>query len=219
MWLYRVNLLVAPATRWFWRVEVHGAEHAGVSGPLIVAANHASYMDPWFVGGFFPRRPVRFLINEPWFRRSPLWTAAFRSLGVVPADAKDPLATVQRVVAALREGATVAIFPEGRISRDGSVGSGRPGIGRIAAESGAPVVPCGIRGTYESLPRHRWVPRRSTVELHLGRPLFFPGAPTPFPSRGEVGAFVDRVMASIADLAARPSVWNTSRALTAKEAP
>lgn len=219
MWLYRANLAVAAPLLWFWSARTFGGERVPSEGPLLVAANHASYLDPWLLGGLFPRRPVRYLINEPWFRRSAAWTRAFEGFGVIPAVAGDPEATIGRVLGALSRGEVVGIFPEGRISRNGNLGPGRSGIGRIAAASGVPVVPCAIRGAFESLPRHRRIPRRHPVHLHIGEPVRFPGAPDPQPDRARVRAFVDGIMASIAGLAAAPPVWNTAGALAAKEAP
>lgn len=219
MWLYRANLAVSAPILWYWKARVFGDDQVPSEGPLLVAANHASYLDPWVIGGLFPRRPVRFLINEPWFHRSWLWTRAFEGFAVIPAAADDPGETLRRVFESLGRGDVVGIFPEGRIARDGRIGAGRTGIARIAAASGVPVVPCGIRGAFDCLPHHRRFPHRHPIHLHIGRPVRFPGAPSTHPERAELRAFVDGLMASIADLSAATPVWGASGTLAAKEAP
>ncbi len=173
------------------------------SGPLLVAANHSSFADPWHLGASFPRGPIRFLVNEPWYRRSRGWTFFFEQNGAISTVAGNSVATVRRVVDALDRGDLVGVFPEGRISHDGNPGSARSGIGWMSALSGVAVVPCGLRGAFEALPRQRKIPRRRPVELHIGDPLAFPGAPLSRPDPDDVLAFVGRVMASILELAGR----------------
>ncbi len=102
---------------------------------------------------------------------------------------------------ALARGELVGIFPEGRISHDGRMNEVRHGVGWIAALSGAPVLPCGLRGDYAALPRQRRFPRRHPVELFVGRPLRFPGGPVARPAPAAVHAFTCEVAAEIARLA------------------
>lgn len=203
-WLYRASqaVLTRPVSR-YWSLSAVGAERVPRDGPLLLAVNHASYVDPWIVGALFPRRPIRFLINEPWFRRSPLWRVVFRGYGVLVARNGDPESTLRAMIEALEQGAVVGIFPEGRISHDGTVGRGRPGLGIVAARTGVPVVPCGVRGAFESIPKGRRWPRRVPISLHIGEPLGFGGAPTPRPDPAAVALFVRTVMDAVRSLAAR----------------
>ena len=84
MWLYRVNRFVGPVVGRYWRLGLAGAVDAiPHSGPLLLASNHTSYLDPWLLGMPFPR-PVRFLIVSRWYHRSPLWSAFFRAYGTLP---------------------------------------------------------------------------------------------------------------------------------------
>lgn len=202
-WLYRATLTIAAPIRRFWRMRAVGTERVPAEGPLLVAVNHASFLDPWLLGANFPRKPLRFLINETWFSRSPLARFLFTGYGVVPVATGSPETTIARAVETLATGAVVVIFPEGRISRDGTVGRARSGIGYIAARSGAPVVPCGLRGAFEALPRDRKIPKRRPVHLYVGNPLRFAESPVPHPSPREAAAFARRVMDEVHRLAAR----------------
>jgi 1-acyl-sn-glycerol-3-phosphate acyltransferase len=123
----------------------------------------------------FPRR-VRYVITPKWYGKSAAWRFLFDAFGTLPAERGDPRRTIERVCAALGDGEVVGIFPEGRISRDGRMQRLRGGIGRIAAQSGAPVMPVGILGAYASLPRHRRLPRPRKVAIILGEPFGVPGA-------------------------------------------
>jgi 1-acyl-sn-glycerol-3-phosphate acyltransferase len=202
MWLYRLNRLFGPVVGLYWRLGLHGAVDAIPStGPLIVASNHASYLDPWFIGMTFPR-PIRYLVTHRWYYKSPTWNAVFRAYGTEPVRADDPLATVEAVCKLLSDGTATGIFPEGRISHDGRLQRFRPGLAWIAARSGAPVVPIGIRGSFESLPRHRRLPGPVRVTVHVGNPMVYPGGPSedrPSPEASQT--FQDHVFREIARLA------------------
>jgi 1-acyl-sn-glycerol-3-phosphate acyltransferase len=178
MWLYRMTGILGPLlARPYWRVGMTGSvEMIPSKGSLLLVSNHASFLDPWFIGFAFPR-PVRYLINREWYDRSPLWRSFLRAYGAVPVVPKDPDATFAMVCEVLAAGDVVGIFPEGAISPDGHLRRFRSGVSVIAAKSGAPVLPVGLRGNFDALPRHRWVPLPRRVTLHVGNPVHFPGAP------------------------------------------
>lgn len=197
-WVYRAcRLLLAWPLRSFFRHEVFGKEHVARSGPLLLASNHASFLDPWFIGANLPLRTVRFLMTERWYERGPIWKWLFRGGGVIPVATGRPEETVRRVVEALRAGSAVCVFPEGGISRDGRIRRGRSGIGYIAAASGVPVTPCYLEGNHEALPPHRRLPRRTPVRLHVAPPIPYPGGPTAHPDSAAVVRYVRSVMAAI----------------------
>ncbi len=176
MWLYTLNMRLGPLVGLYWRLSLSG-DVAAVprEGPLILAPNHSSFLDPWLVGMVFPR-PVRFLMQRRWYDRSRLWNGLFRAYGTIPSEASGT-ATVSAVCRRLDAGDAVGVFPEGHISRTGKIQRFRPGLSLMAARSGAPVLPVGIRGGYESLPWNRRVPRPVRVTIHVGPPRVFPGGP------------------------------------------
>src|SRR5262249_34040197 len=146
------------------------------SGPLILVSNHSSFLDPWFIGMAFPRL-VRYLIDSDWYAASPAYRALFRSFGTIPVRSKRPEETVVAVCQSLDREEAVGIFPEGSVSPDGRLRRFRTGILHIAARSGAPVLPLGIRGAFESLPRSKRLPRPSRVTIHVGSVIRLDGAP------------------------------------------
>lgn len=202
MWLYRINHAIGPLAGLYWRLGLVGEVDAiPRKGPLLLASNHASYMDPWFLGMAFPRL-IRYLINRDWYYKSPVWNAFFRAFATEPVRTGNAEATVEAVCRILARDEVVGIFPEGRISRDGKMQRFRSGIGRMAARSGAPVMPVGIRGSMDSLPRHGRFPKPVKVTIHLGRPITFPGAPhREPPSPDSTQAFLDQVSREVRRLA------------------
>ncbi len=156
---------------WF-RIHVTGAEHvAGTSG-LIVAANHKSFLDAFFLGLATPRR-VRFMAKSELFKGPLGWL--FTRLGAFPvrrgqADA-DALATARTVLA---QGDLLVMFPEGtRVDEPDALGAPHHGAGRLAAETGVAIVPTAIFGT-----SHLWVgpvPKPRRVDIAFLAPVAVAG--------------------------------------------
>ncbi|GEM_PF-1697371 len=204
MWLYKVSsVMLRPLAAPYFPIQLvgNGQESSIPDPPFIVATNHASFLDPWFIGGALTTAPLSFLINERWYNMSRAWTAFFRAYGVTPTCDGNLAGTVRKCVESLEAGRALAVFPEGRISYDGRMNQTRLGVGWMAAFSGVPVIPCGLRGNFEALPRHRRIPRRHAVEVHLGSPLRFAPTSVPSPHPEQIYAFVSRVSEQICRLA------------------
>jgi 1-acyl-sn-glycerol-3-phosphate acyltransferase len=200
MWLYHLISGLQPLWWLWWRLRLVGeVDTIPKKGPLLVAANHACFLDPWFICILFPR-PVRFLITRNWYYKSKGWQRFFAAQGTTPVRE-----TTEQTLDAVREHMSldhvVGVFPEGKISHDGRMQKFRAGIGYMAAQTGAPVVPIGIRGAYESLNRRRRFPRPSRVTLVVGRPMVFPGSPCEKPSGRELVEFRNRLDREIRRLA------------------
>jgi 1-acyl-sn-glycerol-3-phosphate acyltransferase len=198
MWLYHANVVLGQFLRPYWRLGLRGeVDRIPRRGPLLVASNHQSFLDPWLIGFIFPR-PVHYLMTERWYYRSPLWRFFFSSWGTVPVSEGNAQGTIDAICGVLARGEVCGIFPEGRISDDGRMARFRPGIARMAAQSGAPVVPLGIRGSFRTLPRGRRFPRPETVKIHVGPPLVFPDSPRQeTPSRRETVDFTQDVLRAV----------------------
>jgi 1-acyl-sn-glycerol-3-phosphate acyltransferase len=162
----------------YFRMERIGREHVPKSGPVIIASNHRSFMDP-FVIGMMLRRPTYFVAKTELFHnRFVAWVLS--SLGAFPVDRgrgdNDAMVTARQI---LERGDVVVIFPEGTRTRPGALGTPKRGVGRLALESGAPVVPIALIGT-EAI-RRGWRIRPHKVRVRAGRPLRFPQVDDPSP--------------------------------------
>jgi 1-acyl-sn-glycerol-3-phosphate acyltransferase len=178
--LYRtLELTLAPALRAVYRPDVTGAGHIPVSGPVILAANHQSFADEFFIP-LAARRQVFYFAKAEYFTgpglRGKAMAAFFHGMGQVPVergDTRSAAAVIDVGVRVLGEGKALGIFPEGTRSPDGRLYKFRTGVARLALRSGASVVPVGIVGTRDVQPpgSHWW--HRAPVGVHFGAPLDF----------------------------------------------
>ncbi len=197
--------IVPPVVRFWVRLDCRGVLNIPAEGPVIVAANHISYFDPVCLGTFVDSsgRQARFLAKAELFRRRVLGPV-LRGAGQIPVyrDSRDASKALGDAVAAMRDGAAVVIYPEGTTTRNPDFSPGRPksGVARLAALTGAPVVPVGIWGAQLLFTRGKIGPFRRGIRvvLRAGPPLHLGLAPDA--SLEEVNAARDRVMEAIAKL-------------------
>ncbi len=175
-WISRA--FVEPFCLVYFRMSRVGREHIPREGGVILAANHRSFLDP-FVIGTLVRRPIYYVAKTELFsHRLSAWFLS--SLGAFPIDRGrndgDAMDTARRII---ERGDVVLIFPEGTRTRPGGLGQPKRGVGRLALETGAPVVPVAVIGT-EAV-RNRWRIRPHKIKLRCGRPLQFPRVEDPSP--------------------------------------
>ena len=190
-WLVRGVL--QPFFHVYFRLSRIGREHLPQEGPVILAANHRSFLDP-FVIATMVRRPIYFVAKKELFRnRVQAWV--LNSLGAFPIDRgagdEDAMKTAREI---LERGDGVLIFPEGTRIRPGSLGAAKRGVGRLALETGAPVVPVAVIGT-ETV-RRGWRVRPHKVRIRAGAPLTFPRVDDPSPQLAS--AVTERIWPCIA---------------------
>src|SRR5438093_13207664 len=177
-WLYRT--LRGPAhkalTRWF-DLQIDGLENLPTSGPYLVAANHHNYLDGIVLGVATPA-PIAFLVMPRVWRATPLHPMFHRHIRSIPIDLeRADVGALRRALYMLQSGKVVGIFPEGPFSVRGRLEPGLPGVALLALRSGVPVVPAGIRGTYEALAGRRgYIPRRVPLGVRFGPARSFPDA-------------------------------------------
>jgi 1-acyl-sn-glycerol-3-phosphate acyltransferase len=143
-----VRLLVTPMLRLWFRVRVSGTEHIPAGGAAIIAPNHKSLLDPFFVG-MATRRHVRYMAKTELFK-GPLGWLLLR-LGAFPVRRGEADAdALQTAVLILEGGGLVVVFPEGtRIEDPHALGSPHHGAARLALQTGAPIIPAAIAGTHK----------------------------------------------------------------------
>jgi glycerol-3-phosphate dehydrogenase (NAD(P)+) len=173
---------------WF-RLSRIGREHIPATGPAIIASNHRSFLDP-FVIAVMARRPIYFMAKKELFLFHPVVSWLLSALGAFPIDRgasdRESMATARAI---LDRGDVVLMFPEGTRVRPGPLGRPKRGVGRLALEAGAPVVPVAIIGT-EAV-RRGWRIRPHKVRIRAGEPLTFPRVERPSPALA--GAVTDRI--------------------------
>ncbi|HET9105549.1 MAG TPA: 1-acylglycerol-3-phosphate O-acyltransferase [Solirubrobacteraceae bacterium] len=185
-WIVRV--LFQPFFSLYFRMERIGLEHIPAKGPVLIAANHRSFLDP-FVIACMARRPMYYVAKKELFAKR--WQAwVLNALGAFPVDrgASDE-AMMETARQILTRGDIVLIFPEGTRVRPGSLGQPKRGVGRLALETGAPVVPVAVIGT-EAI-RRGWRIRPHKVRIRAGRALRFPQVENP--SKALASAVTDRI--------------------------
>jgi len=172
------RIFMTPFFLVYFRYARTGREHARLKGGLIVASNHRSFLDPFAVGGCLPwRRPMNYVAKVELFERR--WQGWILSrLGAFPIrrgeSDEESMETARRVV---ERGGAVCIFPEGTRIRRGTLGNPRRGVGRLALQTGAPVIPTAVLGTEDV--RRGWRIRPRRVKVRLGRAMTFPRAEEP----------------------------------------
>jgi glycerol-3-phosphate dehydrogenase (NAD(P)+) len=183
-----VRAVLQPFFHIYFRMSRIGLEHIPRTGPVILAANHRSFLDP-FVIGTMARRPLYYVAKKELFRHR-LQSWILNALGAFPVDRgasdAESMATARAI---LERGDIVLIFPEGTRTRPGALGKPKRGVGRLALETGAPVVPVAVIGT-EAV-RRGWRIRPHKVRIRAGRPLTFPKVDEP--SKALAGAVTDRI--------------------------
>jgi 1-acyl-sn-glycerol-3-phosphate acyltransferase len=184
-WLVRAVL--QPFFHLYFRLSRIGREHVP-DGPVIIASNHRSFLDP-FVIATIARRPLYYVAKEELFRnRFTGWL--LNHLGAFPVRrGESDTDMIDTAKAILARGDALLIFVEGTRIRPGALGRPRRGVGRLALETGAPVVPVAVIGT-EAI-RKGWRIRPHKIRIRVGAPLTFPQVQAP--SRALASAVTDRI--------------------------
>jgi 1-acyl-sn-glycerol-3-phosphate acyltransferase len=178
------RVFMTPFFLVYFRLGRTGREHGRVSGGLIVAANHRSFLDPFAIGAALPwRRPMNYVAKIELFERR--WQGWLLSrLGAFPirrGEADEMAMETARL--AVERGGTVCIFPEGTRIRRGTLATPRRGVGRLALQTGVPVLPTAVYGSEHV--RRGWRIRPRQVRVRLGKAMTFPRVEEPSPPLAE----------------------------------
>jgi 1-acyl-sn-glycerol-3-phosphate acyltransferase len=158
--------------KFYFRWRVYNAERVPLEGGVILASNHASFLDPPLVGAGV-KRGINYLARENLFR-FPVMGWVLRHWQVVPVDRDGGgAAGLRAILDRLLAGGAIILFPEGTRTRDGKLQPARSGIGLTVIKSTAPVVPVRVFGTFEAYGRHLRFPRPHRVAVKYGQPMRF----------------------------------------------
>lgn len=190
-WFYDLaKFAVRAMVRIVWRARVVGTHNVPLQGPLIVACNHVSYLDPPAMGCLCPRR-ISYMAKKELFA-IPLLGMVIRALGAYAVDREGgAAAAIKRSLRVLQAQGAVGIFPEGTRKRAGELPA-QTGVALLASLANAPVVPACILGTGRA---HRL----ARIEVAFGAPMTLPAGRKA--TREDLAKFTSDIMSAIQDLA------------------
>jgi len=172
-------MFLGPILRVIFRPWVQGLENIPADGAAILASNHLSFSDSFFLPLVCPR-PITFMAKSEYFTgkgiKGFLIRTFFRGVGQVPLDrtggraAEAAMSTSMRI---LSEGSLLGIYPEGTRSPDSRLYRGRTGVARLALDAGVPVIPVSMIDTEKIQPVGRLRPKVMRVGIRIGAPLDF----------------------------------------------
>ena len=194
-----VMTVMQPVFNVLWDIDVYGANNLPDEGPAILCANHTSVMDSFFVPVTLPRRITyvgKAEYMDDWKTR---WL--FPQLGMIPIDRSGgdaAQAALDKAAEILRSGEFFGIYPEGTRSRDGRLHKGHTGPARLALETGAPIIPVGLKGIRKIQPPDVGRPKLfESAEVFFGEPV----RPDRYPDTGDqrlrLRQMIDEVMFEI----------------------
>lgn len=197
-----IRSLLVPVARLAFRPVIEGRENVPRRGPVILAANHLSFIDSVVIPLAAPR-PVAFLAKAEYFRQPGLkgWLTRTCLTGIdaIPVQRgghRTAQASLHLALDVLAEGRAFGIHPEGSRSRDGRLYRGRTGVAWLALASGAPVVPVAVLGTDRIQPVGARLPRLGGITVRFGTPLRFASPPAGSTGRAR-RAVTDEIMTAI----------------------
>ncbi|GAB3995145.1 lysophospholipid acyltransferase family protein [Glycomyces albus] len=195
-----------PAIKVIWRPWIDGREHIPETGPVILASNHLSVADHYFLG-LTTKRHIATMAKIEYFTgagvKGKLISKTVKALGQIAVDrsgGRRSAASLEPSLEVLAEDRILAIFPEGTRSPDGRLYRGKPGVARLALASGAPVVPVGMIGTEKVLPIGESRPRVAPVGVRIGKALDFSRYAGMENDRVIIRAVTDEIMDTIRQL-------------------
>src|SRR3989338_7564351 len=173
------KILLVPIFK-IWIGGVKGLENIPVGRPFILAPNHSSYMEHMLISSIIvPKlcKKLYFIAKKEHFDRisQKLWHRIWtRHVGYIPIDrSKGGEKALKTAVSYLKKGEVIVVYPEGTRTLTGKIQKGKTGVARLALWAKVPVVPLGIRGTFEILPKRKIVPKLKKAKFKFGKPMHF----------------------------------------------
>ncbi len=197
-----IALVVNAFCDLYFDIEFIDTYNVPERGAAIVAANHFSHLDGLLINAATireRRRPVVFLAAADVYNSNRAFRLMCDLVNCIPVKRdENDRAALLRTIRLLKEGRLFGIFPEGQRSRDGTIGEGKEGVAVIAVATGCPVIPVGISGTFEALPRKTKLIKPAKVKLKFGQPLRY--KKERHPPAEKIAAIRDEIMDAIKGL-------------------
>ena len=172
------KFFLCPAIKALFIKQVKGIENIP-QGNFILAGNHLSYLDQIILGYICVPRRFRFIGQTDRFKglSKLLLYIVYSAAGVIFLNRKDPESkkqVLEKSIQFLKKGDIIIIYPEGTRSRTGKIGKGKWGVAKLYLKSGVPILPAGIKGTFEIFPPRGKIKIKRIVEVNIGKTLAFP---------------------------------------------
>ncbi len=197
------KFVVGPVVQVLFRMEVEGLDNIPKEGPAILASNHFSFLDHFLLPAVVDRK-ITFIAKAELFENK-VMGFLMTQWGQIPVNrGTGDNSAIDQALGVLRDGKLFGIYPEGTRTRDGKLHRGHTGVARIAILSGAPVVPVGMIGTYELLPRGAPRPKIGKVGIKIGAPMNFSFLSGRENDRELLRVLTDEIMEAIGDLIGQP---------------
>jgi len=193
-------VLIGPILKAIWMKDIVGLENVPSKGPCLIASNHESYFDFFIIAAALNRR-ISFLAAEKFYKNR-VWKLINDCMGSIKVDryASFSVSTYRCIKDEVKRDKIIGIFPEGTRSPDGKLLRGKPGVAHFAIKLGLPVVPVGLVGTYDILPKEKAIPNLSKAIVKFGEPVSYShlqGIPL---DQDELQDVTDDIMRKIATL-------------------
>lgn len=185
----------------FFGYKVYGKSNIPIKGGVIIAPNHASYLDPIFVG-IGSRRLLNFIARETLFKNF-FFGNIIRTVGAFPIKRNfHDTGAIREAIKRLKKGNPVLVFPEATRTPDGNLQPVKGGISFLAHSADVPVVPVYIKGSYEAWPKGAKKIKCTPVSVYFGEPMYFKG------ESADYQAFAESIMGNIAGLKRKSEMTN-----------
>lgn len=196
-WMYWLGWMsFGAAYRTLFGLRLEGMENLITSGPVLIASNHQSFLDPPLIGNLYKDEMV-FFARKTLFKGPAKWV--YPQWNAVPVDQDRPdMSSLKTVIRKLKEGWRVLVFPEGQRTLDGQIGEAAPGVGLIAAKAGVPIQPVRISGADRALPRGSGKIRFERITVTVGKPIILsPAELKSYSGKEGYEALTERIMQAI----------------------
>ena len=170
---------IIPKVFRIWTRNVSGLENLPKDRPFIISPNHCSYIEHYLISCIvipYINKKLHFIDKKEHFEspQQNFWHKMWaKYITYIPIDREKGEQALKSALHYIRKGAVIVIYPEGTRSLNGKLQKGKTGVARLALWAKVPVVPIGIKGTFEILPKGKAIPRLKKADFNFGKPIYF----------------------------------------------